>query len=150
MRLELQNPLLKEVPRLQVPDSLWDETDHKEGVSGGDKEMLSAVIGVYAFVPGLAEQIRYLAFLRVKVRSLLLKKGRLGPYRVVLDACRLYWSQAVNLSNADEEWDVVTAMLSNIEEVLQAIAEKEGLTANTKDAYRGEVFLPGPIREAGT
>ena len=110
--------------------------------------MLSAVMGVYAFVPGLAEQIRYIGFLRVKIRALLLKKGMLSPYKEDLDACRVAWANAVNLSNSDEDWDFVTIRLSEIEEVLQAIAEKEGLTANTRDAYRGEVLLPGPIKDS--
>jgi len=144
-----ENPLLKSLPALRVPPSLWDDSGSKESVSSGDKEMLSAVVGVYAFVGGLAEQIRYISFLRIKVKSLLLKKGRLSPYRAVIDECKKHWADAVNLSNVDEDWDSVIVMLDSIEEVLQAIAEREGLTANTRDAYRGEIFLPGPIHEPG-
>ncbi len=138
----------KTLPPLKVQPTLWDEIKTKpEGVSAGDKEMLSAVIGVYAFVPGLAEQIRYLAFLRAKIMALLLKKGRYEHYRETLESVRDYWALAVNLSNSDEEWDFVIIMLSNLEEILQGIAEAEGLTANTRDAYRGEVMLPGPIKD---
>jgi hypothetical protein len=111
--------------------------------------MISAVVGVYAFVPGVAEQIRYLGFLRTKVRALLLKKGMLTPYKTALDACRSHWSLAVILAHNEEgtDLDTVAIMLSEIEEVLQTILEREGLTANTKDAYRGEILLPGPIRD---
>lgn len=137
----------KSLVPLSVSSKLWDKIKVKpEGVSAGDKEMLSAVIGVYAFVPGLAEQIRYLAFLRSKIMALLLKKGRYEHYKDSLKTVRDHWATAVNLSNNDEDWDFVIIMLSDIEEVLQGIAEAEGLTANTRDAYRGEVMLPGPIK----
>lgn len=134
---------------MKVPPSLWDDSKQSDAVTSGDKEMISSVIGVYAFVPGLSEQIRYTGFLRTKVRALLLKKGKLAPYQEVLTICRDEWEDAVYLANAEESTDSdrVLVMLSDIEEALQAIIEREGLTANTREAFRGEILLPGPIRE---
>lgn len=145
----------KHLPVLEVPDDLWDRPIPEQlkaenrniGVSDGDREMMSAVIGVYAFVPGLAEQIRYISFLISKTRGLLLKKGRAREHRPLLTNCRAHWGLAVNMSNNDQEWDFVLMMLGDIEDALQMVIEKEGLSANARETYRGEILLPGPIQQ---
>ena len=134
------------VPSLKLPVEIFDDTDGKPAkVTSGDKEMLSQIMGIYAYVPDIRYLIRYTGVLLARTKSLLIKAGRFNGYKASFEQIELYWGSAVNRFENPADHDICLKMLLDLEIALQSIIEKEGLAENSRTAYNGQILI-GEIR----
>jgi hypothetical protein len=135
-----------QVPQLKLPDDIFENADGKPGkITSGDKEMISQIMGIYAFIPDLRYQIRYTGVLLARAKSLLIKGGRYAPYAEAFKSMEGHWGAAVNRFETVADHDICMKMLLDLEIGLQAIIEKEGLAENSRSAYAGQILV-GQIR----
>ena len=135
----------REVPQLRTDPAIF--LDGNGAVSSGEKEMIAAVMGMYAYEPRIPLQARYVEFLIVTVIAFLVKEGKYQRYAVQIADLGKFFLEYCNKLHLPAQHDICRAMKFQMELVLRAIIEKEGYSANNREAYSGRTEIPADMLE---
>ena len=99
------------------------------------------MIGVYSYFHGPFPMMRYTQALSSTIQGLLVKSGRYEAYREDFRRIMHHWEQARILLVNPMDHGVADVMFAEIETYLKIIAEREGLTKNSRDLYDGRTSV---------
>ena len=128
-------------PVLPIPPWLLENSERQ--VEAGDRQAVSTIIGVYTYTSKIFDMMRYTAALNTTLQSLLVKCNRYGPYASLFRDISQAWNEARLQMANQENYGVSQCIFTRIELILKIVAEREGLTQNSREVYDGRASIIG-------